>query len=231
MITRGVQKCCIVLLLATLMACNTDDKKKEKENDDDKKEIKIQDTMLSVLQKQTPEYDKWINTYDETYMQLSSTNFTISYEDDIELLSSKENLNNDFFKHYGKLLVYNKDSLRVADAYSYGWIADGSGNIRKGEPDDEVAVIDMKDSTRTRILFCGSACVIHKAIWLDEHTISILGLTDNNGDEVYTPAIWIADIKKGKIKLYEDNDKKITKEQTEELSRRAIEQAGMKAHL
>lgn len=106
-----------------------------------------------------------------------------------------------FYLRFANLLVYNEDSSMFIDPYSGSWIIeigkDGKQYAREGEIDQEVAVVNTKTNTRTRLLFCGPSCIIQKAFWYNEDIVGVMGLMGEYADEYYTPTIWFVNIHNG----------------------------------
>ncbi len=122
-----------------------------------------------------------------------------------QILQRQMALDSSFYTSYGPVLVYNPDSSAFADIYSYSLIIEnknGKRTARRGEPDSEVAVVNPNTGIRTRYLFCGPACVFELALWVDHQNLAIMGLTDDDGDEIFRPAVWVINTRLNEIRQY-----------------------------
>lgn len=169
----------------------------------------LADSLLDRVKEQPQLYKEWGNTYKEKDAQFSLDSFEYLSEYNDEFLSSKVNLDKSFYKKYGRLLVYNFDSTRFIDPFSYFLVLsiDKNGKVIRGgtEADQEVAVVDKKTNTRYRVFFCGTPCFVAKAGWLDNERIVLFGLTTEDGDDNFTPTIWLIDLKTASTTEYNYN--------------------------
>lgn len=106
-------------------------------------------------------------------------------------------------KPYYPYLVYNSDSSKAIDLYSYNTIlVEKNGKVvsEAAGPDTEIALIDFKNKTRQRLLFVGPSSVINDGKWLNDHVISIAGgeMVDN---EKFKPEVWLFDIHANTMKV------------------------------
>ncbi len=96
---------------------------------------------------------------------------------------------------YATFLVYSKDSLQAIDLDSYHLMLkkmeDGSYYSAGRDVDMEVSLIDFEKSIRTRLLFCGPACLFEEASFSPEGRITITGFADDN--QGFTPFMWNID--------------------------------------
>lgn len=153
-------------------------------------------------------YISWEEFYHNNDVSFSLDSF-IKYDTvKGELLTVYFTPTDSFYRLFGNVLVFNQDSSKYIDAYSTGWISDqgkdGKVHMREGEPDQEVAVIDLKNNTRTRVLYCGPGCLLQKVFWYNENVVGIIGLI-NDADEYYTPTIWFVNIHNGLTIPYHNN--------------------------
>ena len=107
------------------------------------------------------------------------------------------------------VLLYSYDSSYAIDPYSYNYILEykstTSGSFSDAGPDSEVALVNLKDSTRKRIWFAGPSIVLLKAGWLDRNRIAIAAaeLTDDNQG---IPIIEVINIQSREVLNYRYND-------------------------
>lgn len=78
---------------------------------------------------------------------------------------------------YYPLLIYNADSTRGIDLYSYNIILrqkNGKPTASHAGPDTEAALIDFKNKTRKRIYFGGSSSAVLDAKWVNNEELFLL---------------------------------------------------------
>lgn len=93
---------------------------------------------------------------------------------------------------FQSLFVYNSDSTRAIDLFSYNFMANtrnGQRVLVPGEPDTEVALLDYRDKTRKRLLFLGPSFVALDARWLSNEQVAIAG-AEIVGEHRIKPIIW-----------------------------------------
>lgn len=95
---------------------------------------------------------------------------------------------------YKKFLKYSPDSSYALDLYSYGTIPvrDSSGQVHLegGDPDDEVALLDLKTGSRMRVLFSGPGTMFQDAKWLNDSVAIISGYSEINDYQRMLPVVW-----------------------------------------
>jgi len=104
---------------------------------------------------------------------------------------------------YTPFFIYSPDSLNALDLDSYHLMLekDHDGNLVSvgRDVDMEAALIDFEQSIRTRLLFCGPACLFEEASFSDDDLITITGFADDGMG--YTPVIWEIDPESLSVKL------------------------------
>jgi hypothetical protein len=99
----------------------------------------------------------------------------------------------DRFEQFKPFFVYSPDSSQVVDLVSYGNFLHKGKNgkvvLEAGEPDTEVAIVDVQTKERERILFAGPSTVVKQAVWIDDHTVLIAGGTYDEQNRLQ-PVIW-----------------------------------------
>ena len=188
---------CILFLLA----CNTKHGKGDTYNysEEDIKQ-QIADSLFTQLKHQTSLYTDWQKTYQqkEPFFSLDSFNYRSEYNNDFIYTVAK--LNKDYYKKYGAFFVYNADSTKFIDAFSYYLVItiDKRGHLWRGgtEADQEVAVIDIKAQKRYRVFFCGTPCFVAKTVWIGDDKIALMGLTTEEDEDDFIPTIWLINLKK-----------------------------------
>jgi hypothetical protein len=193
-----------IILLLCFSACK--ERKNKVQHIDTDNDKTITDTLLQKINTRHAAYAEWKDFYEEMYGSINLKNFSDYSTATSELNTTKAELPKDFFKKYGPLLVYSKDSSRFIDLFSYGYIIEpnkeGKLVARRGEPDQEVSIVNPKSDMRTRVLFCGTACSIESGTWINNDVVALYGLTSENGDDIYTPVIWFINTATGAITTY-----------------------------
>mgnify|MGYP003576390971 CR=1 FL=1 len=97
------------------------------------------------------------------------------------------------FEEFRPYFVYSPDSSQVVDMVSYGNFLHKGKNgkvvLEAGEPDTEVAIVDVQTKKRERILFTGPSTIVKEAVWINDHTVLIAGGTYNEQNRLL-PVIW-----------------------------------------
>jgi hypothetical protein len=113
------------------------------------------------------------------------------------LVVTKQNLDHDFLKQYRSVLVYSPDEKKVIDMGSYGTVTgkttNGQMSVRGGEPDTEIAVIDLDSKKRRRIFFSGPGNLIDKGFWMNDSTVLLAGKSHLQNAEI--PMLWMINLK------------------------------------
>jgi hypothetical protein len=182
----------ILFCLLTILSCHTR-KNKIKENETE------QPVYSQPGKPNLTRLDSWLS-----FHELAITDFDTLGEDKatFQFMGIQDIRNIELHKEF---FIYLPDSSKYIDLDSYSLILEKSNGKLKSlgsEPDTEVAVVNLKDSTRTRILFCGPACIPEEALWDEENNVYVLGLSDETGKE-YLPFIHIYDLsKRSVLRLY-----------------------------
>jgi len=96
---------------------------------------------------------------------------------------------------FSELYVFNSDSTLAIDLDSYHLVLekDQQGMLFTPgrSPDMEIGLIDLAESKRERLLFCGPACLFEEGSFHPRGHIVIAGFSQNG--EGYLPTIWIVD--------------------------------------
>ena len=144
------------------------------------------DTFSSNLQ---PWLEQTIKT---SQVRLRDFRYADNWVDD-SLVISKQNLDKEFLKSYESVLVYSPDEKKVLDLGSYGTVIrknkKGQNQIQPGEPDIEVAVIDLESKRRRRIFFSGPGSLVEKGFWMNDSTVLLAGKSHDQNAEI--PMLWL----------------------------------------
>lgn len=144
-----------------------------------------------------PRIQEWLTHYNIDIQDFNSgTTHEIPYRVTREFRISEDDL-------YASLYIFNADSSMAIDLDSYHLVLEVKEDGRLFSPgrevDMEVGLIDLEQSIRKRMLFCGTPCVFEEAGFHPEGQISVAGFTEN--DEGFVPALWEIDPKKYTVRL------------------------------
>lgn len=195
----------LLFLLSSVGGCRCN---KEQQQNDSSSVVSDTTTPHPLQQLDTTKTGaEWERYYSVTEPAFSFTGFNEAARYQTEMKTKQLTGYAAFEALYGTVLVYNADSTLAVDIYSYNTIieqtASGLREARGGEPDQEVAVIDCRKKTRTRLLFCGPACSFQRAGWMDEETVAVMGLTDEDGDGTFVASVWRINTRTGETVVYE----------------------------
>jgi hypothetical protein len=161
---------------------------------------KAADSIFTSLKQQPYLYSDWKKKYQEKEPSFSMDSFNYRSEYSNNFIYTLAKLTKDYYKKYGRFFVYNSDSSKFIDLFSYYLIikVDKNGRLHRGgtEADQEVAVIDARSQKRYRVFFCGTPCFVAKAVWLGNEEIALIGLTTEEDDDGFIPTIWLINLKK-----------------------------------
>lgn len=97
------------------------------------------------------------------------------------------------FEQFKPFFVYSPDSSQVVDMVSYGNFLHEAKNgrvvLEAGEPDTEVAIVNVQTKARERVLFAGPSTIVKQAVWIDDHTVLIAGGMYDEQNRLL-PVIW-----------------------------------------
>ncbi len=104
---------------------------------------------------------------------------------------------------FADLYVFNSDSTLAIDLDSYHLVLekDQQGMLFTPgrSPDMEIGLIDLAESKRERLLFCGPACLFEEGSFHPSGHIVIAGFSQN--DKGYLPTIWVVDPKADSLQV------------------------------
>ncbi len=188
----------LTLLLITffiITACNRPNKEK-----------------VHVTQSSLPEianekvFEDWANYYRQFDPQFSWKKFEKEETDSLQILAGSVSpvWHSDFKDYYRPLLIFSPDSTRYIDIDSYLWfiVNENAPDPEIGySPDQEVNLINLKDSSVNRIAFRGPNQRVEDAFWIGAQTIS---LVENNQEG--KPMVTIIDLQKNTFTYYQYPD-------------------------
>jgi hypothetical protein len=111
-----------------------------------------------------------------------------------------------FLDNYRSVLRWSPDSAYILDVGSYGsvLVRDATGNygLEAGEPDTEVALLDLQNKTRKRLLMAGPSSTIVDGKWINNDVLLITGTFNKNGSGDRDTLLWLINVKENFLSLY-----------------------------
>jgi hypothetical protein len=205
-----IYTCIATLLIA--VSCK-DDPKKEQQAPEAPQEDSLVETLDTLLSDETVQ--SFSTTAFSDYAKKKVTGFdwtkfrmTSSWQDD-SMLVSPFKPEKDFYTSYGPFLKYSPDSSQFIDLDSYNIDIkkDAKGRFIGNEigPDYEVSLVHVKDGTKTRLVFMGPGGSIEDALWLDNQTLVLMGVQENE-KAGKMPTLWRFHLPTKTFYLYEIPD-------------------------
>lgn len=161
------------------------------------------DTLNTWTEQRLIKWKGWVDSSLARVFNSDSLQKTVT-----DTLSAEQStvMDTTLFRDFSPYFVYSPDSSLALDMYSYGNFLhktkSGKSVLENGEPDTEVAVVNVQTKKRERILFAGPGTVIKEAVWINKHTVLIAGGTYNEHDQLI-PAIWKYDTNTRQLDNYE----------------------------
>ncbi len=109
---------------------------------------------------------------------------------------------------FAHLLVYNSNRTKALDLFSGNFIITekrGKTFAARGEPDTELALIDVSAKTKTRLLYVGPSYTLTDAVWINDSTVGVTGGEIIKEGQLQ-PMLWKLDITKKTAALYRYTD-------------------------
>ncbi len=97
---------------------------------------------------------------------------------------------------YRRFLIFNSDSTRAIDPYSYNHLLverGGKERLVPGGPDTEVGIVNFTKGERQRLLYFGPSYMLMDARWKGVDTVLFAITEDIAGDKI-SPEIWEVDL-------------------------------------
>lgn len=148
------------------------------------------DTLASWTEQRLLQWKGWIDS--STAGQFAANSLERTVTDTIAAADSIR-MEEERFEQFKPFFVYSPDSSQVVDMVSYGNFLhkakSGRVVLEAGEPDTEVAIVNVQTKARERILFAGPSTVVKQAVWIDDHTVLIAGGMYDEQNRL-RPVIW-----------------------------------------
>ena len=149
-----------------------------------------QDTLKTWAEQRLIQWKGWIDS--STAGRFAGNNLERTMVDTIAPADSIH-MEEERFEQFKPFFVYSPDSSQVLDMVSYGNFLhktkSGKVVLEAGEPDIEVAIVNVQTKNRERILFAGPSTVVKQAVWIDDHTVLIAGGMYDDQNRLL-PVIW-----------------------------------------
>lgn len=106
------------------------------------------------------------------------------------------------FKIFKDFYIYSPNQKFFLDLDSYFLVIEkneqGKLVCYGSEADQEIALIDIKNQIRQRIIFCGTACRAEETQWINSELIYIMGFSEPEKNLI--PVIWVFNRKNNSLK-------------------------------
>lgn len=160
----------LVLLLA---ACNSNNSASKNQQAEDSTEVEepYTDPVKQEISMAFPDAYRFFSARDSSF---NPNRFEEASTDTANAPALKLS---DALKNYYPLFIYSPDSSYAIDLYSYNVLLvkrNGKTVAETGDPDTEVALIDLKNKTRKRIYFGGSSSAVINARWINNQQFFLL---------------------------------------------------------
>lgn len=183
--------CCIVGALIMVSCKDTAKKEPQATSTTETRDDSVMETMDTLLSAETVQSFSTSGFSDYAKKQARGFDWnkfrmTSSWKED-SMLVSPFTPDKDYYRDYGPFLKYSPDSSMFIDLDSYNIDIkkDDKGRFIGHElgPDSEVSLIDVDDKTRTRLVFMGPGGSIEDGMWLDNNTLVLMGVQENERRE------------------------------------------------
>lgn len=169
------------------------------------------DSVFPAEKLKTSGLKRWIDFYKDQHSTFDLNNFKFE-----GCTNEKSSMINEFepskeyLDLYKTLLVYAPDSSAFIDMDSYNFFLerDKKGNLigMGGDPETEVALINLNDHTHTRLMYVGTTTIIEDVQWINKTKVVIVYLEADN-ENVYYPNIIIIDLNTSQSSLFKSSTK------------------------
>lgn len=176
--------------LVLLVACNNNNTTEEEVtiNDIDKVQQTEAAPEVTYLQQSFSDLFAYMEAQDPTF---AADNFERGSEVKMDNMPPVA-LEPEQLKLFEPFLIYNSDSSKAIDLYSYNYIItrrNGEVKMEEAGPDTEIALIDVANNTRQRIFFSGPSVVVLEARWKGDNEIVMAGAEQLDNEKV-KPLAW-----------------------------------------
>lgn len=186
----------LIIIVISFSTCNQKGNEHNQSN---------QTTQRPALTEQAT-FQKWEDYYQQFDADFKWSRFELSTRDSLSFMPGSifPCWHPEFNDYYQPLLIFSPDSSRYLDIDSYLWFVIDP-NIAEPEigysPDQEINLVNISDSTVTRIAFRGPVSRVEDALWLDQEEVVLL---ENN--ESGKPMVTIINLDNQVIKYFQYPD-------------------------
>ncbi len=159
------------------------------------------DSSEAVAANAFPQLYAYLEQQDATF---SADSFTLTGESELPKEPAQP-LDEARLQPFKPFLIYNADSSRALDMYSYNYVVvskNGATQLEEGEPDAEASVIDFKKGLRRRIFFGGPGHVLWDARWTAPDQLLMIGAEAEENSSSAVPAIWQLNLKDTSMQVF-----------------------------
>jgi len=188
------------LFTGLLTACNTNGDTKATAMPEDTVQEADADADVAQVQAAFPNVYTYLKNQDSSF---SEDNFLPSGEAEVQPAPTTP-IDEAHLEPFRPYLIFNSDSSRALDLYSYNYIIDnrnGSNKLEAGSPDSEAALIDFTAKKRRRIFFGGPSFALWDGKWIDAGNLLMIG-AETGTDTNLVPSIWKINLKDTSIQVY-----------------------------
>ena len=180
----------LISSLVLLMACNNDNNAGKEITTTEADTLQQTEAAPEVtyLQQSFPDLFAYMQAQDPAF---AAQHFEQGSEVKMDALPAVA-LEPEQLKLFEPFLIYNSDSTKAIDLYSYNYIItrrNGEVKMEEAGPDTEVALIDVAGNTRKRIFFSGPSVMVFEARWNNDNEIVMAGAEQVDNQKI-KPLVW-----------------------------------------
>jgi hypothetical protein len=180
----------LVSSLFLIAACNNENNSTEQITATEADTLQQTETAAEItyLEKSFPDLFAYMEGQDAAF---EAQNFELGSEVKMDPLPAVT-LEPGQLKPFEPFLIYNSDSTKAIDLYSYNYIItrrNGEVKLEEAGPDTEVALIDVASNTRQRIFFSGPSVMVFEARWNNNNEIVMAGAEQVDNQKI-KPLAW-----------------------------------------
>jgi hypothetical protein len=202
-----MKKITLLFLVGFFVACNNNADNNSVEQDTTAMEVEEVAEERPELEQAKVSFQQLFSFYEKNDSSFQENNFNLVMMDSMQLLAPQP-IDEISLKPYYPYLIYNSDSLKAIDLYSYNVMLSQKGGqtiANASGPDTEIAVVDFKNKTRQRLLYVGPSFTIQDGKWINDHVLSLIG-GEIIEEGKFSPSIWLMDLDKKTMQVLDYAD-------------------------
>ncbi len=164
------------------------------------------DSALVKFPAVTVALKRWFDFYRKKYPGFDVAAFKRNGASVNSFTARAEEMSRKDLELYKNLFIYSPDrsSLIDMDTYNFFLSKDKNGNLvgEGGDPETEVALVDLKKQTRTQLFYAGPFTGFDDAAWLNQSQLAVAILDGNQKSNVFVPGITVIDFANNTIITY-----------------------------